>query len=66
MANGKIKIRKSVSKRFKITKSGKVLRRSQNMRHIRRKKSKKQIRKYRQPQEVTGTMAKKIKKMLGV
>lgn len=66
MANGKMKIRKSVSKRFKITKSGKVLRRSQNMRHIRRKKSKKQIRKYRQPQEVTGTMAKKIKKMLGV
>lgn len=65
MANQKMKIKKSVSKRFRITKTGKVLRRSQNMRHIRRNKSKKQIRKYRKPQQLTGTMAKKIKRMLG-
>ncbi len=62
----KMKIKKSVSTRFKVTKTGKVLRRTQTMRHLRRKKSKKQIRKYRVPKQVTGTMAKKIKRMLGV
>ena len=43
----KLKTRKIVTKRFKVTKSGKILRRAQNMRHLRRKKGKKQIRKYR-------------------
>lgn len=61
----KMKIKKSVSKRFKVTKTGKVLRRTQTMRHLRRKKSKKQIRKYKVPKQVTGEMAIKIKKMLG-
>lgn len=62
----KIKTRKIVTKRFKITSSGKVLRRNQNMRHLRRRKSKKAIRRYRKPIEVTGVMAKKIKRMLGI
>lgn len=61
----KQKTRKGVTRRFKITKTGKVLRRSQNMRHLRRKKSKKAIRKYRKPVEVTGKIAKKIKQMVG-
>jgi large subunit ribosomal protein L35 len=60
----KKKTRKIVAKRFKITASGKVLRRVQNMRHLRRRKSKRQIRSYRVPQEVTGVLAKKIKRML--
>lgn len=62
----KQKVKTSVARRFKVTKTGKVLRRTQTMRHLRRKKSKKQIRKYRVPKQVTGTMAKKIKRMLGL
>ncbi|OGV92552.1 50S ribosomal protein L35 [Microgenomates group bacterium RIFCSPLOWO2_01_FULL_47_10] len=66
MKKNKIKTRKIVTKRFKITKGGKILRRTQGMRHLRRKKSAKQLRKYRKYVEVTGALAKKIKKMLGI
>jgi large subunit ribosomal protein L35 len=66
MQKYKQKTRKGVAKRFKITGTGKVLRRTQNMRHLRRKKSKKTIRAYRKPIEVTGKWAIKIKKMLGL
>jgi large subunit ribosomal protein L35 len=66
MKQNKLKTRKIVARRFKITKSGKVLRRAQNMRHLRGNKSKKQIRKYRVPIAVTGKMARKIKRMLGI
>lgn len=62
----KQKTRKTVVKRFKITGSGKVMRRSQNMRHLRRKKSKAQQRRYAIPVEVKGKWAKKIKQMLGL
>lgn len=66
MQKYKVKTRSGVAKRFKITGTGKVLRRAQNMRHIRRNKSKKTIRAYRKPIEVTGKWAKKIKVMLGL
>lgn len=66
MQKYKHKTRKGAARRFKITKTGKVLRRSQNMRHLRRKKSKKAIRAYRVPTQITGTWAKKVKKMLGL
>ena len=66
MQKYKQKTRKGTSKRFKITGTGKVLRRSQNMRHIRRHKSKRAIRSYRKPIEVTGKFATKIKRMLGL
>lgn len=66
MKKYKQKTRKGVAKRFKITATGKVLRRTQNMRHLRRKKSKKAIRAYRKPIEVQGKWAKKIKRMLGL
>jgi large subunit ribosomal protein L35 len=62
----KQKTRKSAQKRFKITGTGKVLRRAQNMRHLRKNKSKKTIRKYRKMIEVKGKFAKKIKLMLGI
>lgn len=62
----KQKTRKGASRRFKITATGKVLRRTQGMRHLRRKKSSKQIRRYRIPVEVKGKFAKKIKQMLGL
>jgi large subunit ribosomal protein L35 len=66
MKKYKQKTRKGVSKRFKITGSGKVLRRTQNMRHLRSNKSKKAKRAYRVPVQVTGKWAKKIKQMLGL
>ena len=62
----KQKTRSGVAKRFKITATGKVLRRSQNSRHRRRIKSKKAIRAYRVPTQVTGKWARKIKRMLGI
>ena len=62
----KQRTRSGVAKRFKITGTGKVLRRHQNMRHIRKNKSKKAIRAYRKPVEVTGKWARKIKRMLGL
>ncbi len=66
MKKFKQKTRKGVVKRFKITASGKVLRRAQNMRHIRRRKSKKAIRSYRKPRQMNATIARKIKRMLGL
>jgi len=62
----KQKTRKGVSKRFKITGTGKVLRRVQNMRHLRRHKSKKAKRHYNIMMQVTGKWARKIKRMLGM
>ena len=58
------KVRKIVAKRFKITATGKIMRRRQNSRHLRTNKSKKAIRKYRVPVEVTGALARKIRRML--
>jgi len=60
----KQKTRKIVSKRFKLTSTGKVLRRAVNMRHLRRKKTRKSIRKYHKYIEVKGLLARKIKAML--
>lgn len=62
----KVKVRKVVAKRFKITATGKVMRRHQNSRHLRVNKSKRAIRAYRVPVEVKGKWAKKIKQMLGI
>ena len=61
----KFKIRKSVANRFRITATGKVLRRSSFARHLKRKKTKKQIRRLKQIKTVEGKLAKKIKKLLG-
>ncbi len=62
----KQKTRKGAAKRFKVTGTGKILRRTQNMRHLRANKSKKAKRNYRRMTEVKGKVAKKIKKMLGI
>ncbi|KKU87176.1 MAG: 50S ribosomal protein L35 [Microgenomates group bacterium GW2011_GWF2_47_9] len=62
----KQKIRKSLSKRVKITATGKVMRRTQNMRHLRRHKSKAQIRRMKSAKFLTGTVRKKVLKMLGL
>lgn len=59
-----MKTRKSILKRFKITKTGKVLRRLTGQDHYRAKKSGKRIRKGRKWVKVSKPEAKKIKKLL--
>ncbi|MCD6177800.1 50S ribosomal protein L35 [bacterium] len=59
-----MKTRKSLKKRFKITKTGKVLRRPCGQNHFRAKKSGNQIRKSRKWVKVSEPLAKKIKKLL--
>ncbi len=66
MKKNKLKTRKSASKRFKITGTGKVLRRAQNSGHLRRHKSKRAIRNYHKYVEITGKTATKIKQMIGI
>lgn len=65
MTKTKQKTRKSAAKRFKISASGKLMHRSQNIRHLRSKKSKKQLRSLKLMKRVGGSYQKKIKKMLG-
>jgi ribosomal protein L35 len=59
-----MKTRKSISKRFKITKNGKILRRATGQDHYRAKKSRKQVRKGRKWVKLPKNEAKKIKKLL--
>lgn len=56
---------KGASKRFRVTKKGKVLHRSHYLRHLRAAKSKRQVRALKQMKETTGVFAKKIKRLLG-
>jgi large subunit ribosomal protein L35 len=61
----KQKTRKSLTKRFRITKTGKVLRRQGFSRHLNVKKSAKKKRALRRVVNVKKTMANKIKKRMG-
>jgi large subunit ribosomal protein L35 len=61
----KKKIKKSVSKRFKVTKTGKVMFGHQYQSHLKMNKSKSRIRRQKEPGVLTGKFAKKIKQMLG-
>jgi len=65
MSKTKMKTSKSLLKRFKITKTGKVLFRGSHVRHLRRKKKKSQIRRQKVPQELKGELRIKVKKILG-
>lgn len=58
------KTRKAITKRFKITKTGKVLRRASGQDHFRAKKSGKKKRRLRRWVLVPKNEAKKIKKLL--
>lgn len=50
-----MKTKKIVTKRFKITKTGKVMHRVQGARHIRRKKSKSRQRRQDRPAQILTT-----------
>jgi len=59
-----MKTRKSISKRFRITKNGKILRRAVGQDHFRSKKPGSAKRKARKWMLVTGPLAKKVKKLI--
>ena len=59
-----MKTRKSIKKRFKITKTGKILRRPTGQDHFRAKKSGKRKRQTRKWIEVSKSEIKRIKKLL--
>jgi large subunit ribosomal protein L35 len=61
----KAKTRKSLTKRFKVTKSGKVLRRAVGQDHLLSKKSSKKKRELKKMVIMSEPEAKKIKKLLG-
>lgn len=61
----KKKINKSVSKRFKVTKKGKVMHESQFGSHLKLHKSSRRLRRQAEPKQLEGQFAKKIKQMLG-
>ncbi|OHA71095.1 MAG: 50S ribosomal protein L35 [Candidatus Wildermuthbacteria bacterium RIFCSPLOWO2_12_FULL_40_9] len=63
MSNG-VKTRKSITKRFKITKTGKILRRPTGQDHYRAKKSGKAVRQGRKWVALSKPEAKKIRKLL--
>ncbi len=60
----KLKTRKSITKRFKITKTGKILRRPTGLNHYRAKKSGKKVRMGRKWVKVSKAEVKKIKKLI--
>ena len=62
----KIKIKKALLKRFKITAGGKVLSTPSFNRHLKLKKSKSRLRRLSVPREITGKMAIKLKKALAL
>ena len=60
-AAGKAKTRKAVAKRFKVTGSGKVLRRKQGKRHLLQKKNRKRKRNLRKATLVSEADLKNVK-----
>jgi len=58
------KTRKSITKRFKITKTGKILRRPTGLDHYLAKKSRKKVRQSKKWVKVHKSEVKKIKKLL--
>ncbi|MEK7605938.1 MAG: bL35 family ribosomal protein [Patescibacteria group bacterium] len=61
----KKKVKHSVSKRFKVTKTGKVLFAHQYGSHKKLLKTKRRIRRQKETGVLEGAFAKKIKQMLG-
>jgi large subunit ribosomal protein L35 len=62
----KQKTNKSAAKRFKVTGTGKILRRHSHARHILTKKSRKRVRKLVDSAVVSKSDTKRVKKMLNI
>ena len=61
-----MRISKTIKDRFKVTGTGKILRRKAGQRHLKIHKSKANKRRGKLPIQVIGKFEKKIKKLLGV
>lgn len=61
----KVKTNKSAAKRFKVTGSGKILRRQHGRAHLLSKKSSSRKRRLGEDREVTGKDAQKVLRLLG-
>lgn len=61
----KKKIKRSIARRFKVTKNGKLMFEHQFGSHKKLNKSKRRLRRQKEPAELTGKFAQNIKKMLG-
>jgi large subunit ribosomal protein L35 len=62
----KRKTSKSAAKRFKVTGTGKIMRRHSHARHILTKKSRKRVRKLVSSEVVSKADSKRVKKMLNI
>ena len=62
----KRKTSKSAAKRFKVTGTGKIMRRHSHARHILTKKSRKRVRKLVDSALVSKADSKRVKKMLNI
>ena len=62
----KHKTRKSLTKRFKITKTGKILRKQAFRRHLNAKKSRKKLTNLKKSLQVKGFYAKKLRKAMNI
>jgi large subunit ribosomal protein L35 len=60
----KLKTRKSAAKRFKVTGSGKIMRRHTRLNHLMIKKREARVRRLRQEAEVDKTMEKRVRKLI--
>jgi large subunit ribosomal protein L35 len=61
----KKKVNKATAKRFKVTKTGKVMHGSQFGSHLKLHKSKRRLRHQKEPKQLEGEFAKRIKQILG-
>ncbi len=62
----KMKIRQSLARRVKVTGTGKILHASNFKRHLRRNKSKSQLRRLKGTKEFIPVFARKARKALGI
>lgn len=62
----KRKTKKSAAKRFKLTGTGKLMRRRSHARHILTKKARKRVRKLTTPAMVSKSDRARVKKMLNI
>ncbi|MFH1244512.1 MAG: bL35 family ribosomal protein [bacterium] len=66
MKGTKRRSKRSLTRRVKVSATGKIMRRTQNMRHRRSHKGKAQIRRMKTVKFLTGMTGRRIKKILGV
>lgn len=66
MKKNKMKTKKAVTRRIKVTKTGKLMRRRSFNRHLKVGKSKSTIRALKRKVHIQGYYAKKLKQVLGL